>query len=404
VKTLKWTANALLLIGFLFPFFAGHMVGMQLTANIPILFIHIIFWLACLIVAYKAYVKDKQPPATMPVWVRCCNYVNSDSSKMLLFCILFGYAYFPTLGGPGSPLPSMMTTFLAISLFVMGLNIKLGDWKNLSKAPKAVGIAVLLRWLVMPFVAFLVGKIVFGFFGARWGLDPVTVNTLIVALILLGTTPTGTASNTLTLIARGDLALSVSVTTVNSIISPIVQPALLLWLAGSMVSLSTSAIMLDLVKSVLVPVVLGSIIGMAIPKPIEKIKPILAPIAIISLGGIMLTSMARGTPTLLKQMIVLPFIFVAGLLHGCTGFFLGYQVPKLFKLTDKQRRAICFEVAIENAGLTQTIANTHFKDTPLTLIPALLYGKLQNFIGATFVLPIFQKIDDKLEKEGKILE
>jgi BASS family bile acid:Na+ symporter len=374
---------------------------MQLTSNIPILILHIAFWMASVVVAYRAYVKDKQPPAAMPVWVRCCNYVNSDSSKILLFCILFGYAYFPTLGGPGSPLPSMMTTFLAISLFVMGLNIKLGDWKNLTKAPKAICVAVLLRWLVMPFVAFIVGKIVFGVIGSRYGLDPVTVNTLIVALILLGTTPTGTASNTLTLIARGDLALSVSVTTVNSLISPIVQPALLLWLAGSMVSLSTSAIMIDLVKSVLLPVLIGSIIGILIPKPIEKIKPILAPIAIISLGGIMLTSMARGTPTLLKQLIVLPFIFVAGLIHGSTGFFLGYQVPKLFKLTDAQRRAICFEVAIENAGLTQTLANTHFKDTPLTLIPALLYGKLQNFIGATFVLPLFQKKDDLLEKEEK---
>lgn len=391
-KKMKYTSALLLAIGFLIPLFASNYVGMSLYAKPWVSASTIILWAVGLICGYLGYVSLKKIEPSVPLWIRISNYISSDSSKWLLLGVLFGYLYYPTM--EKSVIAANMTTFLMISLFVMGLNISLPDWKRIMAAPKVVLICVLIRWSVMPLVAVIVGKLVFGLF-----LPAQTANTLIIGLVLLGTTPTGTASNTLTLISRGDLALSVSVTTVNTIIAPFLQPLLLLWLVGGLAKVNTGAMFMDLIKIVIIPVIIGTILGIIFPNVIKKIMPILAPIAILCLGLVMLSSMSKGTSTLIKQLYILPFLIIANVLHGLTGLTLGFFLPRYFGFNEQQRRAACFEVGVENAALTASMALAHFN--PLTALPGILYGKIQNILAITIFVPLFQKHDEKLEQERK---
>jgi len=160
---------------------------------------------------------------------------------------------------------------------------------------------------------------------------------------------------------------------------------------------------MDLVTSVLIPILLGTIVGALIPKQIAKIQPILAPVAIICLGGLMANSMALGAQKMLQNLIALPFIFLGGVIYGFIAIAIGYWAPLLIKLPDAQRRAVTFENCVENVSLTQTIISAHFiplnPANALMLIMPVVYGKWQQIMCAILVLPAFQRKDTALAKK-----
>ena len=288
-KKLKYLSNACLTLGFLIPFVASNFVGMSLSAMPLVSAANIVLWIVGLLVGYFAYLEMKKPPATLSLRMKIGNYISSEPQLFLTLGILFGYLFYPSV--EKSVIPPVGPYLLMIIMFSMGLAINLQDWIRIVQKPKVVGISVLLRWLCMPLVAFLLSLVLIQLFPGPTG------NALAIGMIVLGTTPTGGGSNALTLISKGDLALSVSVTSINTMLAPFLQPLLILWLAGGIAHLDANKIFMDLVQWVVVPVVAGTILGSIFPKPVSKIKPIFGPLAILCLTFIVMGTMSRGTST-----------------------------------------------------------------------------------------------------------
>jgi bile acid:Na+ symporter, BASS family len=391
-KKLKYLSNACLTLGFLIPFVASKFVGMPLSAMPIVSAANILLWVVGLLVGYLAYLELKKPPATLSLLTKIGNYISSAPQLFLTLGILFGYLFYPSVST--SKVPTAGPYLLMIIMFSMGLAINVQDWMRIIQKPKVVGISVLLRWLCMPLVAFLLS------FVLVWLFPGPTGKALAAGMIVLGTTPTGGGSNALTLISKGDLALSVSVTSINTMLAPFIQPLLILWLAGSMAHLDAHKIFIDLVQWVVIPVVAGTILGSIFPKPVSRIKPIFGPLAILCLTFIVMGTMSKGTAKLIQQFSILFYLVGVCLIQGFAGLLLGYFAPKLFGFNYAQRKAACFEVGVENAAMAMLLALKHFD--ALTALPSIVYGKIQYIVTSTIFVPRFQAIEDPEEVQEMV--
>lgn len=391
-KRLKYLSNTCLTLGFVIPFVASDFVGMSLTAKPLVSAANIALWIVGLVAGYVAHLETRKPPPTLSLPMRIGGFVSAEPSLFLTLGILFGYLFYPSV--EKSVVPPMGPYLLMFIMFSMGLAINVQDWKRIVQKPKVVGIGVLLRWACMPGVAFLMSLVLVRLFPGPTG------EALAVGMIVLGTTPTGGGSNALTMISKGDLALSVSVTSINTMLAPFVQPLLILWLAGGMASLNANAIFQDLLRMVVAPVLIGTVLGSIFPKPVSKIKPALGPLAVLCLTFIVMGTMSKGTSTLIKQFSVLIYLVVVCTVQAVAGLLLGYFVPKYFGFTYAQRKATCFEVGVENAAMAMLIALRHF--SPLTALPSIVYGKIQYILTSTVFVPRFQNIEDKEELEEAV--
>lgn len=384
-KRLKHLSNACLILGFLIPFLTSKFVGMPLSAMPVVSTANIVLWVVGIVLRYFAFIDLKKPPATLALWMRMGNFISSETSLFLTLGILFGYLFYPSV--EKSPVPGIGPYLLMVIMLSMGLAINFQDWRQIVQRPKIVGIGVLLRWISMPLVSFFLSLVLIQFFSGDTG------ETLAVGIIILGTTPTGGGSNALTLISKGDLALSVSVTSINTLLAPFLQPIMILWLAGGMASLNANAVFQDLLSWVVVPVAIGTILGYFFPKSVNKIKPVFGPLAVVCLTFIVMGTMSKGTSTLIKQLSILLYLVVICLVQTAAGLWLGYFVPKFFGFNNAQRKAACFSVGVENAAMAMLVALKHF--SPLTALPSIVYGKIQYIIASTIVVPLFQKMEDE---------
>ncbi len=383
-KKLKYLSSFCFVLGFFIPFTASRCVGMPLGAMPLVSAANFVLWAGGLLVAYFAFLDAKKPPSPSP-WMRVGAFISSEPSLFLTLGILYGYLFYPSVGR--SVVPAAGPFLLMTIMFTMGLAISFQDWTRMARRPKLVGISVALRWACMPLVAFLLSLALLRLFPGPTG------KALAVGMIVLGTTPTGGGSNALTMVTRGDLALSVSVTSINTVLAPFLQPILILWLAGSMAGLDANALFQDLLRLVVAPVLAGSILGSIFPKYVNKIRPVFAPLAVICLAFIVMGTMSKGTSTLIKQFSVLLYLVAVCLVQAMAGLLLGYFLPKFFGFNYAQRKAACFEVGVENAAMAMLVALRHF--SPLTALPSIVYGKIQYIITSTIFVPKFQKIEDK---------
>jgi BASS family bile acid:Na+ symporter len=348
--------------------------------------VHVALWIIGLAAGYVAYVREKKFTAATPGFIRLCGYITTIPANLVMLGLSFGYLYYPSI--EKSTYAKYCNFMLPITLLVMGAQITGTDWKKIAQQPKIVSTSVILRWLVMPFVAYLLAHFVLLRF-----LPQPTATALAVGMVVLGTTPTGGASNTYTLISHGDLALSVTVTGVNTILAPFLQPFLIWQFVGKTTHVDVLGLFIDLVEMVLAPVIIGSLVGTFWPDLVKRCKPALGPLAVLIFGAMSLGNMSRGTAPLLKQLWILPVLLAVCLVQGLIGLYLGYFAPKLMGFNHKQRVASCFEIGVENASLATVVAITHF--SPLTAIPCILYTKLQHILAASIFVSKFQKIEER---------
>jgi len=380
----KTVSILLLVIGFAVPFVASGFTGMPLTARPVALIVNVVLWIAGLAVGFQAFKADKAGDGTAarPGWRVFCAFVTATSATWLMLGIGFGFVYSPTIST--TFFGTNFNSVLMITLFVMGIQITGREWRRLVRDLKAVGVIVLLRWLVMPLTGYCVAYVVF-----RPFLPEEIANSLAIGMILLCTSPTGAASNSLTLISKGDLALSVSATTVNVLVAPFLQPVLVRLLAGSATKVDTVGMFGDLLTYVLVPVVVASVIGTLFPRLVEAVKPALGPVAVVSLACVLMGTISKGTAPLLGHLNVLGYILIACVVQGMIGLLLGYFLPKPLGFSREQRIASCFEVGVENAAIAPALAATYF--SPLAILPAVVYGKTQNLLAVLIFARRFNK-------------
>jgi BASS family bile acid:Na+ symporter len=377
-------------VGFLLPFAISRFVGMAFGRHPLVTAANGLLWAAGLWLGYATYIENTPVATSQSAWIRLSNFVTRHPATIIMLAIASGFLYYPSV--EKSFVASSTNYWLMGTLFFMGVQITPADWRNIARNPKTTSVAVLLHWFFMPAISyFLAHAILLKFISGP------TATTLAVGIVIVGTTSTGAASNTLTLISRGDLALSVSVTTVNALLAPFLQPFLIRLFVGQAAAVDVRAIFVDLLEIVLIPVIAGTVLGARWPDAVGRLKPLLCALAVVLLALLMAGTISRGTFALLQHLAVLPILAIAVACQGLLGLSIGFYVPKLFGFSYEQRVAACFEVGVQNAALAAVVALDHFN--PLAAIPAVLYGKLQNILAIAVFVPRFQKAIGGVEAE-----
>lgn len=261
-----------------------------------------------------------------------------------------------------SPWVSML---LGIIMFGMGLTLRPADFAVVLTRPQAVVIGVIAQFVIMPLVGFGIG--------VALQLPPL----LLVGMVLVGAAPGGTASNVIVYLARGDVALSVAMTSISTLLAPFLTPLLVLALAGSTLPVDAGDLLVSILQVVLVPVLLGLVVRWLFGSAVEKVLPVLP---LVSVGGIMLVVFAvvgANADALLSTGAIL---VLAVILHNTAGLALGYASAWALRLPESVRRAVSVEVGMQNSGLAAALATAHF--APLAALPAALFSVWHNLSGA----------------------
>ena len=278
-----------------------------------------------------------------------------------------------------------ITILLGIVMFGMGMTLRLKDFQLVFQRPRDVFIGALAQFTIMPGVAWLLAK---GF-----GLPP----ELAAGVILVGTCPGGTSSNVMTYLARGDVALSVSMTMTTTILAPVVTPLLTWWLAGEWVDISLSAMMLSIVQVVIVPIVAGILINTFFERTVQKVVKLLPLVSVIAIvlivGGVVAVSSQRIMETGLLIMLVV-------MLHNLLGYGIGFALAKALHMNMAKAKAISIEVGMQNSGLATSLAMMHFGAA--AAIPGAIFSVWHNISGSLAANYLASRMTKEEEGEAQL--
>ena len=263
-------------------------------------------------------------------------------------------------------------------MFGMGMTLSLDDFKEVLKQPKKVAIGVLAQFTIMPLIAF---GLAVGF-----RLPPEVA----AGVILVGCCPGGTSSNVMTFLAKGNVALSVAITSVTTLLAPFVTPALILLLASKWLPVSAGAMFWSVVKVVLIPIILGLIVKVLFNKQVEKSVKALPLVSVIAIVAIV-AAVVSGSQEKIAEMGLLILLVVV--LHNGLGYLLGFWVARLLKLEYYDQKAISIEVGMQNSGLGATLAATHF--SPLAAVPSAIFSVWHNISGSLLATYWSKKAEKK---------
>lgn len=261
---------------------------------------------------------------------------------------------------PGVP------AYIGIVMLAMGLTMGVEDFRAVFSRPGTVMLGVGLRYLLMPLVALCVARVL------RLGPD------LAAGFILVGCCPSAVASNVMTFLSRGNTALSVTISTCNTLVAPLLTPLLFLFYAGSFIKVDAAGMLLSIAKIVLLPVFAGILIRLVARERIRHVIPYLPAISALSLILIVMAGIALNA----DRIAVVGAIAFAGVaLHNGFGLALGFLASrKLFRLAQPDAQAVTFEVGLENTGLAIALAIGHLN--PEAAIPAAIFGAWHNVTGS----------------------
>lgn len=261
------------------------------------------------------------------------------------------------------------SVFLGVIMFGMGLTIKLDDFRAIFSRPKEVVIGAVAQYTIMPVIAWLLCKVM------NLPAD------LALGVILVGCCPGGTASNVITYIAGGDVALSVGMTIVSTLAAPLMTPFLVYVLAGTWVEVSFWAMVLSVVKVILIPVLLGVFLRSLAGEHVDKVSdvmPLVSVVAIVMIiGGIVAVN---------AEKIVSCGVLVLGVvaIHNFCGMMLGFLAAKIFHVEYSRTTAIAIEVGMQNSGLAVSLAAANFAANPLATLPGAIFSVWHNIAGSIF--------------------
>ncbi|MFC0471478.1 bile acid:sodium symporter family protein [Halalkalibacter kiskunsagensis] len=273
-----------------------------------------------------------------------------------------------------------ITLLLGIIMFGMGLTLKLSDFTIVAKKPVPVVIGVIAQFVIMPLVAFGLAHAL--------NLPP----ELAAGLVLVGACPGGTASNVMVYLAKGDVPVSVAMTSISTLLAPLLTPFILLMLAGQWLPVDASAMFVSIIKVIIIPIAIGIIIRKLLPTVVDKGTTVLPLISIVAILAIVSAVVGANKGNIASTGLLL---FVAVMLHNLFGLFLGYVTAKLVGLDEAKRRAISIEVGMQNSGLGASLATVHF--SPLAALPSALFSVWHNISGPALVT-LWSRIDAKRVK------
>ncbi len=294
-------------------------------------------------------------------------YRNLIYTALIILSVIIGLSFPQYLTHVGDfQLKKLIVPLLQIIMLGMGTTMSLADFEGVIKQPRAVFIGVACHFLIMPLLGFTLAN-VFRF--------PAEIA---AGVVLIGCSPSGLASNVMCFIAKANVPLSITITTIATLLAPFLMPALMTLLAGQFIQISFGDMMLDIMKIVILPVVIGLVLNRLFRSSamfINRVMPLVSMAGIVLIVAIIT---AAGQHALLTVGWTLALCV---LIHNLTGFFLGYWSARLFGMDEQSCRTVAIEVGLQNGGLASGIAVQMGKVATVGLAPAL-FGPIMNTTGS----------------------
>jgi BASS family bile acid:Na+ symporter len=254
---------------------------------------------------------------------------------------------------------------LALIMLGMGMTLQVSDFAIVARRPWALLLGVTAQYVVMPSVGY----------GLALALD--LSPALAAGMVLVGAAPGGTASNVMVYLSRGDTALSVAMTTVSTMLAPVLTPAIVLLLADEFLPVDTAGLFTSILQIVLAPVLIGLLLRTFASELVERVLPVLPLVSVAGITVVVMIVVGASADTLLSVGLV---VVVAVILHNGLGLGLGYAIAKACRLDVPGRRAVSIEVGMQNSGLAAALAAAHFN--PVAALPAAIFSVWHNVSGS----------------------
>jgi BASS family bile acid:Na+ symporter len=254
---------------------------------------------------------------------------------------------------------------LGIVMFGMGLTLAGRDFIAVAKRPGIVVLGIVLQFGIMPLAAWMVGQ------AMRLPVE------LIIGLILVGSCPGGTASNVICYLARADVALSITLTTISTLLAVVCTPILTWLYAGQMVQVPMGPMLISIVKVIILPVAAGLAANYFLGARLDRVRntfPLISVAAIVIIIAIVVALNADADADL-----IWPLIFAVAL-HNTLGMAAGYGIPLLMGVDARTCRTLAIEVGMQNSGLGVALATQFF--SAAAALPGAVFSVWHNLSGA----------------------
>lgn len=303
-------------------------------------------------ISFRAYPKLKGFAFTMTIFAA--------------FIIAMYYPqYFKQVGG--FKLSALIIPLLQVIMFGMGAELSFKELAGIIKMPKGILVGVVCHYTIMPLIGFALANL-FHF-----------PNEIAAGIILVGCCPSGLASNVMAYLARANLALSVAVTTVSTLLAPLFTPLLMRLLAGKFIEVHFWDMAWDTTRVVLIPIFAGLLFDKLVRGRLKWLDKLMPVISMAGIGLIIVVITAAGRDSLIKVGFLL---FVAVFIHNVLGYTLGYWFSRLLRFKEKDCRTISLEVGMQNSGLAAGLALL-MGGMGTVGLAAVIFGPVMNISGST---------------------
>jgi BASS family bile acid:Na+ symporter len=299
---------------------------------------------------------------------RAYDALKGFSFTMIIFAAVTTALYYPQyfVSWGGVKLAAFFTPLLQIIMFGMGTEMGIKDFAGVIKMPKAVLIGLFGHFTFMPLAGYTLAR-VFNF-------PP----EIAAGVVLIGSMPCGMASNVMSYLANANLALSVTLTAVATLLSPLLTPLWMKVLGEQFITVDAGAMMWDIIKIVVIPIGAGLLFNRFFKGKITWLDKIMPLISMFGIAFIIVIIVAAGRDNLI---VIGPALIICALIHNTTGYMFGYWIGRLFRLPERDARTIAIEVGMQNGGLASGLAREMGKAATLGLAPAI-FGPLMNITGS----------------------
>lgn len=260
----------------------------------------------------------------------------------------------------------LILPLLQIIMFGMGTTMTFNDFIGIIKTPRAVIIGLCCQFLIMPFLGFGIANL--------FNFPP----EIAAGIILIGSSPSGLASNVMTLIAKANLALSITITTIATLLAPVMTPLMMKWLGGQFIEINFWKMVWDIFQIIIIPLGVGFIINQFFKNFAKALQRYLPMISMTGIALIIIVITASGRDSLLN---VGGLLLIAVLMHNIGGYALGYLAAKVLKMPEQDCRTVAIEVGLQNGGLASGLASQMGKIATVGLAPAL-FSSMMNITGS----------------------
>lgn len=293
---------------------------------------------------------------------------------------LVGYLFAPTVHHAAP----WTNTLLGLVMFGMGLTLRPADFALVAKRPVPIAVGVLAQYVVMPGVAVLVSWLL--------QLPP----EIAAGVILVGCAPGGTASNVVSYLARGDVAVSVTMTSISTLLAPLLTPLLTLWLAGAYMPLDGASMARSIAMVVLLPVVLGLVVRLALPRVVSHLLPVLPWFSVVVIAAIVAIVVSGSADKIVQAGLL---VLAAVAVHNVLGLLLGWAVGRVTGQPAPVRRTTAIEVGMQNSGLAAGLAAQYM--SPVAALPGAVFSVWHNLSGAVFAL-LCRRVDARAAARSEL--